>query len=309
LLWINGFKESLGGGKMNKRHRYKMYLCGICVLACVFSLFSVLLNPFTRICLANDEIFTGDIMQSFVDEHVVEQVLKSLPVTFEGFHQEHMSIWSPWVLSPSNTNTLRVFYHPISWELDISPLDNNEWIDGFRENAKYLFEHIEDLDEVSFSFFFTPFDLVFAVDRFDFRFTTSRLGVAEGEMLVQRNEQYNEFNTVDVIIELTDITSTGLSVSLINNTDKQFMYGVGFVLYRYVNGDWEKVDYITEDWGFVDIGNNLEPYSISDPRNIDWEWLYGNLDKGIYRFNIEILDVRAPGDFDTLPMYTVFEVE
>ena len=114
---------------------------------------------------------------------------------------------------------------------------------------------------------------------------------------------------MDVVIELTDITSTGLSVSLINNTNKQFIYGEEFALYRYVSGDWEKVDYIIDDWGFILIGYTLNPYAISDIRSIDWEWLYGTLDKGIYRFNIEILDWRAPGDFDALPLYSVFAVE
>ena len=168
---------------MKKRYRYKVILCGICVLACMSLLFCVLRSSCTRVRLDND--LRPDLieMPTFVDRYIVEQVLMSLPVTFEGFYQELMSIGSPWVLNPSNTNTLRVFYHPIGLEVDTSPLDNDDWIDGFRENAKYLFKHIEDLEEVSFSFFFTPLGKVLKFDEFDYRFTTSRLGVAEGEML------------------------------------------------------------------------------------------------------------------------------
>ena len=179
-----------------KRNRTKKYR--ISVLVCILLLLlyrvpqSITLSSHTW-CLASDMVLIGEVEPPFVDEEVVEQVLLRLPVTFEGFYQEQMSIWSSWVLSPSNTNTLRVFYHPIGWEVDTSPLDNNDWIDGFIENAMYLFEQIEELEEVSFSFFFTPLGEVLKFDGFDFRFTTSRLGVAEGEMLIERSDQYNEF--------------------------------------------------------------------------------------------------------------------
>ena len=214
---------------MSKKNRVrrKLFKVGILLWVLLFSI--VLMSSCQSRCLKYDMI--GDEMLiPFVDADIVNQVLESLPVTFEGFHQEMMSIGTPWVLRPAphgvgppSINTLTVFYHPVSLGVDISPLENNEWMDDFRENAIFLFEQIEELEEVSFSFSFTPLDILVRVDEFDFRFTTTRLGVAEGEMLIQRNDQYGEHNIADVGIELTDITSTGLAVTLINNTDRQFM--------------------------------------------------------------------------------------
>ena len=298
---------------MIRRHRSRVEVYRISVLAYVLLFFCVLLSSCSR-------EFCGTVFDEptrFVEDDVVNQILKTLPVIFEGFEQKDMAVGTPWVLRPAphevgppSINTLRVFYHPVSLGVDISPLENNEWMDGFRENAMYLFEQIEELEEVSFAFFFTPLDIVIRFDEFDFQFTTSRLGVAEGEMLIQRNDQYGEYNIVDVGIELTDITSTGLAVTLINNTDRQFIYGVGYSLQKYVNGQWEDVDVIVEgDWGFILIGYELKPHAISGPKCVDWEWLYGSLDKGIYRYSIEITDWRAPGDFDVLQLYAVFEVE
>jgi hypothetical protein len=42
---------------------------------------------------------------------------------------------------------------------------------------------------------------------------------------------------------------------------------------------------------------------------VDWEWLYGNLDNGEYRIVKNVLDFKAPGDFDTHYLAAEFRVD
>ena len=41
---------------------------------------------------------------------------------------------------------------------------------------------------------------------------------------------------------------------------------------------------------------------------VNWEWLYGELPVGKYRIGKQIMDWRAPGDYDTVLYYAEFEL-
>ena len=42
--------------------------------------------------------------------------------------------------------------------------------------------------------------------------------------------------------------------------------------------------------------------------DIAWGWLYGELPAGTYRIGKEIMNFRAPGDFDTMMYYAEFTI-
>lgn len=55
---------------------------------------------------------------------------------------------------------------------------------------------------------------------------------------------------------------------------------------------WQELAYATEDLSLL----------------INWEYLYGQLPAGTYRIGKEVLDYRAPGDYDTQNYYAVFVI-
>ncbi len=76
------------------------------------------------------------------------------------------------------------------------------------------------------------------------------------------------------------------------------------------NSEWEKVPFLPHEY---EIAWNSVAYIIKKNDRcefeIDWEWLYGDLPEGHYRIGKEIMDYRAPGDFDKEIYYADFFVE
>src|SRR5690625_5016975 len=108
----------------------------------------------------------------------------------------------------------------------------------------------------------------------------------------------NNLEDVTMKVDEQTISPEGLTVIFENNSDKDCIYGDPFTLEKIVDGKWFEVPIELEDnYGFNDIGYELPPDSSSE-LDIDWEWLYGNLDASNYRIIKEVLDFREPGDFD-----------
>ena len=105
------------------------------------------------------------------------------------------------------------------------------------------------------------------------------------------------------------VSPTGLTLTLVNNSDRQCIYGEHYVVEKKINQGWYQVPVVVEgDYGFVDIGYDLPPGDEQD-WDVDWEWLYGSLDAGEYRIVKDILDFRATGDFDTYFLAAEFAIQ
>ncbi|MFY9176075.1 MAG: immunoglobulin-like domain-containing protein [Caldicoprobacterales bacterium] len=112
-------------------------------------------------------------------------------------------------------------------------------------------------------------------------------------------ETVNDLEGVSIKIKDGTVSSTGLTLVLENNSEKECIYSESYVLEEKINDQWYQVPVVIEgDYGFEDIGYELNP---GDKREweVNWEWLYGSLDKGEYRIIKDILDFRETGDFDT----------
>ena len=86
--------------------------------------------------------------------------------------------------------------------------------------------------------------------------------------------------------------------------------GSSYSLYRYVEEEWEKVEYLPQEH---EIAWTSEAWIIQQENttkwDVNWEWLYGKLPVGKYRIGKSITDFRESGDYDTATYFVEFEIE
>ena len=111
-----------------------------------------------------------------------------------------------------------------------------------------------------------------------------------------------------VAMVIQDVSPSGLSFSFENSTNNEYSYGSNFVLYAFRNNSWELVEPIIENWGFTDEAYYIFPNSTTDNTAVYWEWLFGELPYGEYKFQKEILFIRSPGDFDRFAVSAEFSI-
>lgn len=82
-----------------------------------------------------------------------------------------------------------------------------------------------------------------------------------------------------------------------NTTDSEYTFGEAYDLYVQKNNNWEPIEPIIENWAFHDIGYPILPRAKTGVTAVDWNWLFGVLPNGHYKFQKQILLVCSPGDF------------
>ncbi|WP_456276875.1 immunoglobulin-like domain-containing protein [Bacillus sp. AK128] len=122
-------------------------------------------------------------------------------------------------------------------------------------------------------------------------------------------ETVNNLDGVTMIAKEGTVSSTGMTVIFENSSDKQCTYGEQFLLEKKIEGKWYQVPVVIDgNYGFNDIGYGLASSDVSE-WDVDWSWLYGNLDNGEYRIVKYILDFRKAGDFDKYHLTAEFTVD
>lgn len=122
-------------------------------------------------------------------------------------------------------------------------------------------------------------------------------------------ETVNSLDGVSMAVKEGKVSSTGMTVTLENHSEKHCVYGEDFSLEKKVKGSWYQVPIIYKDnYGFTAIGYDLAP---SDRKewSASWDWLYGSLPAGEYRMVKEILDFRGTGDYDKHYLAVEFTVK
>ncbi len=83
----------------------------------------------------------------------------------------------------------------------------------------------------------------------------------------------------------------------------ELMYGDDFKIEKLQNGKWAESPIVVEgDYGFHDIAYTI-PTAKDCEKQLDWKWLYGQLEPGQYRIKKTVSDFRKSGDYDD---YTIF---
>lgn len=96
---------------------------------------------------------------------------------------------------------------------------------------------------------------------------------------------YNENNLEGVSLEMTEVSKSGGTVAVHNETDQEITFGEDFTLELFdpETKEWSNVQIVADgEWAVNDIGF---PVSGKETREweVDWTWLYGELMPGRYR--------------------------
>ena len=117
-------------------------------------------------------------------------------------------------------------------------------------------------------------------------------------------------NVWGVTLEAENVTRKGLTILCHHSGGKDvtnLLSGSYFVIQKSEGADWVDVDYIIQDSSisWTDIGLIIEKESTTT-WEVNWQQLYGKLPAGKYRIGKEIMNLRAPGDYDTELLYAYF---
>lgn len=132
--------------------------------------------------------------------------------------------------------------------------------------------------------------------------------VREGGAYLYQEESENE--RIGLHLSLEGISSAGAMLCY-NQYDKdaptgQLEDGDDFAIQVKKDGKWEEAPMVVEgDYGFHDIAYTISAGDVTR-RELNWEWLYGELAPGEYRIRKSVMDFRGPGDYDTYEIYAQF---
>ncbi len=108
----------------------------------------------------------------------------------------------------------------------------------------------------------------------------------------------SENEEIGVLMELHDITPSGAVVRFYQYDtmfEGELLYGQAFQLLQEVNGEWQEVPTIIEDYGFTEEGYSI-PNGGESEMETNWEWLYGELGPGTYRIRKKVIELRGNGN-------------
>ena len=107
----------------------------------------------------------------------------------------------------------------------------------------------------------------------------------------EQNDARSKRNPNNVIIEVetTTIKPESVSITITDNNEYQYGWGVEYRVQEKINGEWKNLDYISNDLSWIDIA-----YQLNDNKQLtqklDIEKYYGKLSNGIYRIVKPVYD-------------------
>ena len=124
------------------------------------------------------------------------------------------------------------------------------------------------------------------------------------------DDEESRISEIALSFSLKNITPTGATLVFNqHNADApkgELQYGEDFVIEVLKNGEWEEAPIPIEgNYGFNAIAIMLPGGEISE-REIDWEWIYGELEPGEYRLGKSVDDFIESGNYDEYMVYAHF---
>ncbi|WP_282156281.1 immunoglobulin-like domain-containing protein [Cytobacillus gottheilii] len=86
----------------------------------------------------------------------------------------------------------------------------------------------------------------------------------EADLELTPYETVDNFQGVTMKIKEGSVSPTNLTVVFENNSDRQGLYGEGFVLEKNSENQWFVVPSNTDEYSIQDIGYDLEPKSVQE---------------------------------------------
>lgn len=135
--------------------------------------------------------------------------------------------------------------------------------------------------------------------------------ISSNETVKLKSTETGKVNTLnDVHLEIVEntLSSEGLTLLIVNESDKTLTYNGSFFLEKKIDGNWYEVnDILGGKFGFDDEGLGTNAQETTE-LEIEWDWLYGNLNAGKYRLIKDVLVFRESGGFDNHSLAVEFEL-
>ncbi len=129
-------------------------------------------------------------------------------------------------------------------------------------------------------------------DREDFKFTVENISsnpvdtTNQGQSNIKSNRNPNN---VIIKVDNTTIKPESVSITITDNNENQYGWGVEFRVQEKVNGEWKNLNYISDNLSWIDIAYQLnEDKQLT--QKLDIEKYYGKLSNGIYRIVKPVYD-------------------
>ncbi len=120
----------------------------------------------------------------------------------------------------------------------------------------------------------------------------------------------SEIEKIGLNLSLRGISATGATL-VFNQYDRKaptgsLQFGDDYVIERLRDGKWEEVPVVVVgNYGFNAVAYVMAPGEATE-KELDWEWLYGELEPGEYRISKGVDDFRGTGDYDKYTVYAYF---
>lgn len=119
------------------------------------------------------------------------------------------------------------------------------------------------------------------------------IGIWESQANAKR---MNQVDGVSIKIKEGTLTNTGATIIITDTTDKNYSYGEPYRIDKKENGKWKEAPKVIDDAFF-----NQPAYQPDENneivREINWEWIYGELQPGTYRFVTDASDTSISVEF------------
>ena len=129
-------------------------------------------------------------------------------------------------------------------------------------------------------------------NRADFNFTVENISSSPVDTINhEQNDTELNRNTNNVTIEIDNNTVGPESVTIIitDNNTEHYAWGVEFRVQQRVNGEWEDLEYVSDDLSWIDIAYEVNADNQLTLK-LDIEKYYGKLSNGIYRIVKPVYD-------------------
>ena len=101
-----------------------------------------------------------------------------------------------------------------------------------------------------------------------------------------QNQKVNEIvasniEGIKVIIQDNTLSPEGVTLIIKDETEEKYTFGEDFYIERNNDGNWERVEPISDSYAFNSIGYYAFEKELELKQN--WDYIYGKLDNGRYR--------------------------
>ncbi len=128
----------------------------------------------------------------------------------------------------------------------------------------------------------------------------------------QQTPQTAAGNEIGLAMTTKDETSTGLTVVFTQSGGSptgDLQTGSDYSIEKYENDSWIPVKTIIplEEVGWDCIAYIIEKEDTTE-MEVDWSFLYGELETGVYRIQKSVMDFRDTGEYDTVTLQAEFAI-